>query len=333
MKKFLFKSILIIVSILIILSVTCISAFAVSSEDKIVLKKSDTEYLIYYKDILNQEFEFAFNTSASANESDLVFTKCAKDQAENGVNIAYIDSNFYNTYFNSSKKAYIWVKNSNDEVVVKADLIDLASALDNSMLDLANTTTGRIKTNENGNNMYKQVVNGVETIVTKGKMTIEPKQNAKYQYLILKANDEASNAGKLYSLAEQLKLASDTYTKLKVSKEFYNLYVSLVPQDSGWDDVNGTEILEPDDAQQGDKYVVFLKESVDGKTTTDAKFLTCGKTETENKTQAEEKYFETVSLPVTFDSGIILFIALAVIILVLAVFIVIRRKIGKKENK
>lgn len=330
MKKFTLKIIALVFIMLFL--IFCVPVVATNSKDKVILEKTDTEYLIYYKDILNQEFEFAFSTDKEEKETNLNFTKCAKDQAKDiASNIAYIDTTLYETYFKDKGQAYIWVRNQNDEIVIEADLIELEEALTEEQVEIVNTTTERIEVDTTQTTQTNEMLDGVDTTITKGKIVINGKENAKYSYLILEATNADSSAAELYSLAEQVKQATDTYQKLKLSKEFYDLYQKLLPTEKEWQPVNELTIMQPEDTVQGDKYVVYIKEETD-KTTIDAKFLISVRKEEQGKAEIEKQITEIVSSPVTFDSGIILFILLVIIVVALLIFIIIRKK-QDKENK
>ena len=103
-----------------------------------------------------------------------------------------------------------------------------------------------------------------------------------------------------------------------------------MPSNSEWTAVENSEILQPENTVEGDKYIVYIKETKGNDETVDAKFLTCVYKE-DAGVDKEEK---TVKLPVTFDSGAILFTVLGIIIIALAIFVFIRIKSNKKdENK
>ena len=332
MEKKLLRLTVLITMVLVLILAFNVKTLAVTTNEKIILKKSKNEFLIYYEDLVNEEFEFAFSKDSETKDTDLKFTKCGKDKAESTSNIAYIDSTFYNKFF-SDKKAYIWIKNSSSEIVVKADLIDLSKAIDESIIKTANTTTSRIDIDTSKTSVSQEEIEGVETTITRGKILIVNKDGAKYSYAMysLKSADNSSKIKKFYEAALTLANSSTTYQKLKNSIEFYDLYTSLMPKN--WTNAKKYEILQPDDAEDGDRYVVYIKEKIGDKTTIDAKFLTSTRKEDSGTNQITEEYTETVKLPVTFDSGIILFIALGVIVIALIVFLVIRKKLNKEESK
>ena len=333
MKKSTIKLVAFGMLVLMLLSIFTVPVKAETYE-KVVLKKANKEFLIYYKDICNDEFEFAFSVDNSQPADDL-FTRSAKDQADEGaLDVAYIDATLYDTYF-ATNKAYIWIRDNNDQMVVSADLVDLTDALNDGMIELVNNTTKRIDVDTTQTHETHEMVDGVDTTVTTGKVVVDEKGGAKYSYTLTRLTDTTTKANKLFDLAEALKEdISDTYTNLSLSKQFYDLYMELMPTDSEWTEVENSEILQPDNTVEGDKYIVYLKEETADSTTVDAKFLTCVYKADEGVDQKEETITETVKLPVTFDSGTILFIILGIIVLALVIFAIIRVKANKKdENK
>ena len=333
MKKSTIKLVAFGMLVLMLLSIFTVPVKAETYE-KVVLKKANKEFLIYYKDICNDEFEFAFSLDKSQPTDDL-FTRSAKDQADEGaLDVAYIDATLYDTYF-ATNKAYIWIRDNNDQMVVSADLVDLTDALNDGMIELVNNTTKRIDVDTTQTHETHEIVDGVDTTITTGKVVVDEKSGAKYSYTLTRLTDTTTKANKLFDLAEALKEdISDTYTNLSLSKQFYDLYMELMPTNSEWTEVENSEILQPDNTVEGDKYIVYLKEETADSTTVDAKFLTCVYKADEGVDQKEETITETVKLPVTFDSGTILFIILGIIVLALVIFAIIRVKANKKdENK
>ena len=333
MKKSTIKLVAFGMLVLMLLSIFTVPVKAETYE-KVVLKKANKEFLIYYKDICNDEFEFAFYLDKSQPTDDL-FTRSAKDQADEGaLDVAYIDATLYDTYF-ATNKAYIWIKDNNDQMLVSADLVDLTDALNDGMIELVNNTTKRIDVDTTQTHETHEMVDGVDTTVTTGKVVVDEKGGAKYSYTLTRLTDTTTKANKLFDLAEALKEdISDTYTNLSLSKQFYDLYMELMPTNSEWTEVENSEILQPDNTVEGDKYIVYLKEETADSITVDAKFLTCVYKADEGVDQKEETITETVKLPVTFDSGTILFIILGIIVLALVIFAIIRVKANKKdENK
>ena len=306
-----------------------------STNEKVILKNSDNEYLIYFKEFCRKEFQFAISQDSKTAEADLNFVNSAKDQpasAAGTLNVAYIDEASFESIFGknpTSLVAYIWVKDAEDNTVIKADKLDLNEAVTDKMIETVNGTTKRIDVDTEKQYQRNVVEDGVSKTVTVGKVVLNEKEGAKYSYVLTKLDDKTTGANKLFELADTLKNSiDDTYINLSLSKQFYDLYVKLMPSNSEWTAVENSEILQPENTVEGDKYIVYINETVD------AKFLTCVYKEDAGVDKEEKTITETVKLPVTFDSGAILFTVLGIIIIALAIFVFIRIKSNKKdENK
>ena len=244
-----------------------------TTNEKVILKTSDEEFMIYYQDICKSEFEFAFSTKKDEKEENLNFTKSAKDGTKEGsLNVAYVDKNSLDQFF-TEKKSFIWIRNNEDKIIVSGDLIDLNDSLDNTKIDLVNTTTKRINLDLNQTNTTNELVNGVNTSITTGKAVIIPNENSKYSYQLIKVTDQNSDAKELFELAKKLENnEKDNFVNLSMCKRFYDLYSKLMP--NNFEEVNNLEILQPEDSRQGDEYILFIKETNGNKEIIDAKFLT-----------------------------------------------------------
>lgn len=336
MKKQKIKLVAFASLLIMLLTMFTMPVMAVTNE-KVILKKADKEFLIYYKDICNEEFEFAFSKTNS--EEGLNFKHSGQDQlTENSLNVAYVDEALYDEFFkDNNEKAYIWIRDNADTMLVSAELIDLSDSLNDEMINEVNTMTivdeasERITVDTTQVNKTNKMVDGVDTTVTTGKVVVKEKTGAQYSYQLMKAS-EGTEAKELFDLARALeKENSDTYTNLSLAKKFYDLYSELIPTE--WTAVEDSEILQPESTITGDEYVLYIKEETDTNITVDAKFLTCVYEEDKGVDQKEETITEVVKLPVTFDSGSILFIILGIIVLALIVFVVIKLKSNKKDEK
>ena len=92
---------------------------------------------------------------------------------------------------------------------------------------------------------------------------------------------------------------------------------------------------QPSDAIDGDQYVVLIRKTAeDGTVTTDAKLMVSQITPYEEREDVEETRTvqETAKLPITGDS-IILFVALAMVVIALIIVFVRMKKLDKKEDK
>ena len=93
------------------------------------------------------------------------------------------------------------------------------------------------------------------------------------------------------------------------------------------------EIKQPEASVAGDKYIVYIKETNGEKEIIDAKLLISKYDFEEKRIDEEDKIIkETVKLPVTFDRGAVLFTLLGVILIALIIFIVLRKRLNKKNE-
>lgn len=330
MKNSKIKLVALLSLVLMLLSIFTMPAQAATNE-KIILKKANDEFLIYYKEICNEEFEFAFSLDPKEEEDNLIFTKSAKDQlTETALNVAYVDEYLFTNYFNSDKPTYIWVRNNEGKMLVSADLLNLDEAILEETVEFVNTTTKRIKTHIETTEPKTEIVDGVETTVTTGKLVLDNKEN-KYSYELIKVANNAE-AEELFNLVEKLQNNEKlgTYENLTFASKFYDLYNKLMPKTADWTKVDDSEILQPENTLEGEKYIVYLK---DEQGVVDVQFLTSVYKVEEGVKEETETITETVKLPVTFDSGSILFIILAVIVLALVIVTIVRVKANKKDEK
>lgn len=120
----------------------------------------------------------------------------------------------------------------------------------------------------------------------------------------------------MYNLAETMGKSKNTYENLSAEKRFYELYEKLTPAENDWTEVENSEILQPETARTGDKYIAYIKEENGQQTTVDAKLLVSKYDYEEKRVKEEDKVItETVKLPVTFDNGAILFTVLGIIVI------------------
>lgn len=266
-----FAAVLMLVIMLIAIASVPVLA---STNEKVIFKNSDNEYLIYYKEFYKKEFQFAISTDKSAKIADLNFTNSATDQPKTEVgtlNVAYIDEKLFKEIFGENQKslkAYIWVKDADDNVIIAADEVDLDDALTDEIITLVDTTTkvnektDRIEIDTTKQHVTHPEVEGITTTVTTGKIVVKENEGSKYYYSLIKVSDENKDAEEMYNLAEKMAKGdeTDTYERLSLEKKFYELYEKLTPAKTEWTEVENSEILQPDTARTGDKYIAYIKE-------------------------------------------------------------------------
>ena len=337
MKKSSVKIIAFLMVILILLGSMAMPAKAKTGYTSITLKTGEGEYIIYYGDVCKEDFQFAIADSASADPSTLSYTGSVKDTLEEGaLNVAYVDST--NNSANASK-VYMWILDSSDNEVVSAYEIDLSQALTEDIVELVNTTTianadtERIKVDTTQTQTENKMVDGVDTTITTGKMVVTEKNNAKYSYTLMKVED-GSEVKNLSDLVDEINdYSGNTYGKLELIKDFYDNYMKLMPDNAEWTNIDNGEILQPEDAEDGDLYVAYIKEKAsDGTEIIDVKILKCVRTEKQGQNEEEETVTEVVSSPVTYDS-IALLVIFGVIVILLVIVLVLRKRSIKKSEE
>ena len=299
---------------LIVSFILGIKVFAVNENLQIV-KESDSKYLFYVKDNLDETFEFVFsNTETEPASSE--YKDAGTDAASNGNYIAYLDE-----YSTANK--YLWVKNSEGYVLEGVE-VNLDEAIRKDNLEDIATVTKRIDVDTTKTNVEDKEIDGNTVKVTTGKVVINDEGDFEYQ--IFKVADSEDYAD-LMDLAERISKfndETDMYTQVEVYREFYDLFNGLardlVAED--WKDVENGEIRQPEDAKNGDKYVVWILQDGD---ILDAQFMTS------KYEEAKVKEKITTKLPVTYDDNRLLFVLVVLVIATVAVSL--RIKSLKKDNK
>ena len=333
MKSFRAKLTGAIVLFMIIMLVPMI-VLAVTNENVQIISNTDEqgnkEYIVYIQELMQTNFASAVSNSESTPEQDLTFVT-ARDGEGNYV------ADLKNVVTEGPTYLYVKYNQDNQE---KTDIIelDLSKALDKTDMEYVENTTKRIDT-ETVSDLVEinEEINGVQTTLTVGGLRITDTDNATYQYQLMKVN-EGTPYSRLVELADELNSENydqkDMYSKIQLTSEFYTLYNQLIER-ATWEAVVNNEIRQPSDAIDGDQYVVLIRKTAeDGTVTTDAKLMVSQITPYEEREDVEETRTvqETAKLPITGDS-IILFVALAMVVIALIIVFVRMKKLDKKEDK
>ena len=310
---------------------------AVTNEENIQIisnteQSKVTEYIVYIQDLMGTNFASAVSNSEGTPEQNLDFVT-AKDGEGNYV--AQIDANAV-----TGDTTYLYVKYNQDNQE-KTDVIklDLSKALDKTDMEYVENTTKRIGTDTVKDLVeIDEEINGVQTKLTVGGLKITDTDNATYQYQLTKVTDNTPYS-RLFTLANQLLNeetynAENMYSKIQLTSEFYTLYNQLI-EGATWTAVENNEIRQPSDAVEGDQYVVLIRKTAeDGTVTTDAKLMVSDLTPYERREDVKETKTvqETAKLPITGDS-IVLFVALAMVVIALIIVFARMKKLNKKEDK
>lgn len=281
-----------------------------ANENLQLVKQSETDYLIYINEHLGETFEFAF----SEDETEpATFYEAATDEVGGGNYIAY--TNQYTT------GKYMWAKNSEGTYFVEGVELDFTVAIPENELTSIQDVTNKIPVDTAQVQVEEKEINGNTVTVTTGKVVFE--NEGEYEYQIKELDtDEYKNLMDLAERISKINSETDMYTKLGLYTEFNTLYNKLLSElTDTWIAVENQEILQPEDTENGDKYVLWIKDG----NTIDAQFLT--------SKYVEEKVVEkiTTKLPVTYDNNTLL-IVLAILVLAIVV-ISFRINSLKKEDK
>jgi len=314
--------------ITLLIAIICIISMPIKSnatnEELVIVKQTEEEYIIYLKQYLNQEFEFAYSNNSQEDEANLEFKPSALDSAEEGANnIAYVDNQTLSMFANPT---YMWLK-VKGEIKISAREINLQDNITKEKLEAVGTTSKIIPITLE----QEQIVNEVNEEGTKITETVgvakisEEITDGKYQIIKRKATE---NTEKLYALAELIEKNefTDKYTGIKANKEYFELYNSEINnlKEENWKTVENSKIAQPIDAKTGDQYILYLKTG----NLIDVHYLTSYR---EYDEQIVKEQITTL-LPHTYDNNTIL-VALGIVIL--AIILVTARIIilKKKEMK
>ena len=329
MKKTISKLIVLIIAFLLSIVIMKISVYA-TNENIEILEKSNGDYLIYIKDNLNNDFEFAFSNVANADKNSLSYMDSETDgTGENASKVAYVNS-VTKELFN--QPTYMWARIGTN-YILEGVQVDLSKAMHEYDLQYAASLTKEIEVDTTKTNTVKETIDGKEITTTVGKVVLTNiNENANYSYILVKLpNSQEYN--KLMDLATRVSKFNSTtnmYTRINIYNEFLNTFNNLIPSDTdNWINVQENEILQPEDAEDGEQYILWIRESQNNQTTKlDIQFLTS------HKQYSEEKIIETITtkLPITYDNNTLL-IVLAILILVSIVVCIRIKTLKNKEEK
>lgn len=286
-----------------------------TNENAVVVKQSESEYIIYLKGYLDKEFKFAFSDNKEASEETLTYTNSAKDTADGENNIAYCNTEL-------AAKKYMFVKTDAKTEIFEIDVNDNITKAE---LENLNTISKNIPIKLEQEQIVNEVnENGTKVTETVGVAKLaDNRTDGKYQLIARKKNTDTENFFALAELLEK-KQFTDKYTEIKASKEFVDLKEKLQGNLSSeeWKNIENNTIKQPNDAQTGDQYILWLKAENDN----DVHFLTSYRNYDE---EIVEKEIKTV-LPYTYDNNTLLVVLGIVIIAIIAVSV--RIAILKKKE-
>ena len=320
------KSKLIILAIIFMLGLVAMQTSIFASNENIqMLEKNTGDYIIYVKDNLNIDFKFAFSNDINANKENLNYYDAETDS--NGNKIAFVNSETISLF---SAPTYMWVKTEADYVLEGIE-IDLSKAINENDLQIAANLTKTIKVDTTQTNTTEETVDGKKVTTTVGKVVLtNQSETSNYSYILIKDSnsDEYNKLTNLATRISKFNSETDMYTQIQVYSEFFNKSKELAPDNAAeWIKVENNEILQPEDSEDGEKYILWIKEENSTTEKIDIQFLTS------HKEYSEEKIVETITtkLPVTYDNNTLL-IVLAILVIAI-IFVCIRIKMLSKKEK
>ena len=330
MKKFELKLTGVVIALIIIALLIPTKVLGANEELQIV--KTEQDYIIYVKKLAKTEFDFAISDKDNATEMELNYINSVED--EEGNQVAFVTQTKYNNELSTNAHNYLYIKTT-EGVEIKE--INFDDAFDKAKMEEVETTTKRMETEVVTDIIEKdEEVEGVKVKVTVGGLKIIDTDQATYYYASTKL--PAEKYTELMELAEQINSSyneMDMYERIKTAKQFYNLYNELKGLQN-WLEVENMTIMQPNDAQKGEQYVVYLKKlDEDGNETIDVKLMTSYREDEEEKIPGKTEtrvVKETAKLPITGDS-IILFVVLAAIVIIAIIVFIRMKKLQNKENK
>lgn len=317
MKKLSSKILLIVMAVMLILSLN--ATVNATAEDMAVLENADGDYLIYLNEYLNDEYSYAITTSADVEENNLNWLT-AKDT--NGNSVIKVSKD--------QVGLYLWVK-INDEIIKKAEPINVTEVSTEAEINEMKTLTNRIKVDATQTVTEETREDNVIRTVTQGVLKITDDANAKYSYDIVLLNDENTSCKELVNLMSKINANMDIFQAIDVAQEYTTLWNNIITN-AEWKEVTNATIAQPVDAENGTQYVVLLKKELNGATTYDAQVLTSKKETSENQVQEVVKTETRSELPVTFDNPI-LFVLLGVAVVAIVIIAIRIRSLSKKNEK
>lgn len=310
--------------ILLAIFIIAIIPMAVRAEEKtegIILEKTDGQKIIYLKDMETTEFKYGFSNNESSSET--AFITATKDS--NNEYVAYIEAE--ETY------NYMFIQTEKNTETIKLDTLKSITESEIAEVEELTKIIG-VSTDESDSKVSKS---GDTTITTTtGKIVV--KEEGDYQYQLIEIVDKNSSTSKinetaleLYNQLSSLANAKTMYDKLKAEVTIRDDYKKLL-KDAKWEDAKNKTIMQPKDSQNGEKFVVLIREVKGDETKRkDVQFMTCSRADDKGIEKTEKQVEKKKKLPITGEN-LALYIIFGIIILAIIILIV-RMKKSEKDEK
>ena len=323
---------LLVLTIVFLLGIVAFQLSVHATNENIeIVQTTDDNYLIYIKDNLNTDFEFAFSNEKDADKEALDYKYAETDsEEENSNKIAFVNNTTKELF---DKPTYMWAKNSEGNYIVEGIEISLEDSIHVYDLEHSAQITKIIPVDATKTNTTQKEVDGKKITTTVGKVILPETEND-YSYILIKLpnSSDYDNLTNLATRISKFNSETNTYTKINVYKQFINTIEKLQPNsNSNWIKIEGNEISQPEDTADGEQYILWLKETKGNNIVKqDIQFLTS------HREESEEKIKETITtkLPITYDNNTLLIVLIVLIVVAIIVFIRIKMlNKNKKEEK
>lgn len=315
------------IMLIAILMISIIPSFVRADGEKnaVVLEKNNGDKIIYVEGLETTDFKFAF--SDDKNDANPSYQSSMTDS--DGKNVAFLS--------NSQTYKYMFIAEQNKTSVVEFNTL---KSITEKEIEEINTLTERIKV-ETGSSISNSSKKEDGTVVTTTRGKIKIVDEGNYNYSLIEIVDKNGTvttpnqkAVELYEQLTTIKNAKTTYEKLisaiKIRDDF-----NLLIQNADWKEVKNAEIIQPEDSEQNEKFIVLIEKTVGREKIYDVQFMTCERQDAEGIENTNTVQTKTVEkktmLPITGEN-VILYIALGLILIAIIVVSVRMKQLkGKKQ--
>lgn len=326
MKSLKAKLIVLLITMLLFTMLIPFGRVAAANEGVQLIQTTDGNIVVYVDGLEKTEFDYALSDKADATEMELNYINSVTD--DEGNQVALITT--------EDLAEYLYIRKSDNTVTTIQLNVDVNTMFTQDKMALVENTTKRIATEEDENlSSREEVRDGITYTYTVGGLKITDDQNATYSYVMVNTSSN-EDYNELQNLANGLNDNSKSmYERIKIANDFYNKYNELISDaniENSWQEVKDMKILQNEDYENEEHYVVLLKKVAEDGTTYDAKFMTTDNRGTESLENQVTESQETSKLPITGDS-IVLFVVLAALVIIAVVVFIRMKKLNKKADK
>ena len=329
MKSLKAKLIVLLITMLLFTMLIPFGRVAAANEGVQLIQTTDGNIVVYVDGLEKTEFDYALSDKADATEMELNYINSVTDDEANQVALITTED----------LAEYLYIRKSDNTVTTIQLNVDVNTMFTQDKMALVENTTKRIATEESKEeqplNTRNEVIDGITYTYAVGGLKITDDQNATYSYVMVNTSSN-EDYNELQNLANGLNDNSKSmYERIKIANDFYNKYNELISDaniENSWQEVKDMKILQNEDYENEEHYVVLLKKVAEDGTTYDAKFMTTDNRGTESLENQVTESQETSKLPITGDS-IVLFVVLAALVIVAVVVFIRMKKLNKKADK